>query len=104
LLTSDFEFYVKKFIYAYSPPPLGLPEILTDSISDLKAPGPDGLPSVFYKNFWDVVGEKLTHEVRHMLNGGQIPERWNETTIALIPKVEKPEKVTDLCPNSHRPL
>jgi hypothetical protein len=98
LLTSDFEFCVKHFRYAYSPPPLGLPEILTDSISDLKAPVPDGLPSVFYKNFWDVVSEKLTREVLHMLNGGQIPEGWNETTIALIPKVEKPEKVTNLCP------
>jgi len=71
-----------------------------DSIGDLKAPGPDGLPSVFYKNFRDVVGEKLTREVMHVLNGGHIREGWNETTIALIPKVEKPEKVTDLHPIS----
>jgi hypothetical protein len=69
-----------------------------DSIGDLKAPGPDGRPSVFYKNFWDAVGEKLTREVLHVLNGGQILKGWNETTIALIPKVEKPEKVTDLRP------
>jgi hypothetical protein len=71
-----------------------------ESIGDLKAPGPDGLPSVFYKNFWDVVGEQLTREVLHVLNGGGMPEGWNETTIALIPKVEKPEKVTELRPIS----
>jgi hypothetical protein len=45
-----------------------------ESIGDLKAPGPDGLPSVFYKNFWDVVGEQLTREVLHVLNGGGMPE------------------------------
>ena len=35
-----------------------------------------------------------------MLNGGCMPEDWNETTSALIPKVEKPEKVTELRPIS----
>ena len=34
-----------------------------DSIGDLKAPMPDGTPAVFFKNFWDVVGEQLTKEV-----------------------------------------
>jgi hypothetical protein len=29
-----------------------------DSIGDLKAPGPDGMAAIFYKRFWDVVGEK----------------------------------------------
>jgi hypothetical protein len=30
-----------------------------NSIGDLKAPGPDGMPSVFYKNFWDIVGGRV---------------------------------------------
>ena len=66
-----------------------------NSIDDLKAPGPDGLLTIFFKEYWDVVGGKLTSEV-----GEKIPEGWNETVIALIPKVEKPEKVTDLRPIS----
>jgi hypothetical protein len=71
-----------------------------DAIGDLKALGPDGMPAVFFKKYWDVVGEKLTQEVLNVLRGGQIPDGWNDTIISLIPKVEKPEKVTDLRPIS----
>lgn len=71
-----------------------------DSIGDLKAPGPDGMPAVFYKQLWDIVGGKLTTEVMQVLNGSTIPAGWNDTAIALIPKVEKPERVTDLRPIS----
>jgi hypothetical protein len=26
-----------------------------DGISDLKAPGPDGMPTIFFKRFWETV-------------------------------------------------
>ena len=71
-----------------------------DGIGDLKAPGPDGMPAIFYKNFWDTVGNQVVEEVLGVLNGGPIPEEWNETTIVLIPKVRKPELVKDLRPIS----
>lgn len=71
-----------------------------DSIGDLKAPGPLWAASDLLQILWDVTGGKQTQEVLHALNAGQIPESWNETTIALIPKVEKPEKVTELRPIS----
>lgn len=45
-----------------------------DSIGDLKTPMPDGMLAVFFKNFWDVVGEQLTKEVIAILKGGGIPE------------------------------
>lgn len=47
-----------------------------------------------------MVGEKVTREVLKVLNGGQFPEGWNETTIVLIPKVRNPEKLKDLRPIS----
>jgi hypothetical protein len=71
-----------------------------DSIGDMKAPGPDGMPSIFYKQFWEVVGEKVIAEVLQVLNGDQFPAGWNETTIVLIPKVPKPDKLKDLRPIS----
>lgn len=71
-----------------------------NSIGDMKAPGPDGIPSVFYKHVWEVVREQITKDVLEVLRGGQIPEGWNETTIVLIPKVPRPEKTKDLRPIS----
>lgn len=62
-----------------------------DSIGDLKAPGPGGLSSIFYKQCWDLVGNKVTQEVLDVLAGGDLLEGWNDTIIALIPKVQNPE-------------
>jgi hypothetical protein len=70
------------------------------SIGDLKAPGPDGVPSIFYKHFWQLVGDKVKREVLAVLNGNQMPQRWNETIIVLIPKVKSPERINDLRPIS----
>ncbi|KAK1695609.1 hypothetical protein QYE76_012306 [Lolium multiflorum] len=62
-----------------------------ESIGDLKAPGPDGMPAVFYKRYWGTVGDTVVNEVLSMLQGGSIPEGWNETVVVLIPKVQNPE-------------
>jgi hypothetical protein len=71
-----------------------------DSIGDLKAPGPDGMPAIFYKTFWHMLGLKVKEEVLGVLNGGQMPTGWNETTIILIPKVKNPECITEFRPIS----
>jgi len=71
-----------------------------DSIGDLKAPGPDGMPTIFYKRFWHMVGPKIQEEVLRVLNGGEIPEGWNETNIVSIPKVKNPEFLTQYRPIS----
>jgi hypothetical protein len=71
-----------------------------DSIGDLKEPGPDGMPAIFYKKFWHLVGPKIQEEVIEVLNGGQMPTGWNVTTIVLIPKTKDPERVTAFRPIS----
>ena len=71
-----------------------------NSIGDLKAPGPDGLPAIFCKKCWDLVGNKVTDEVLEVLAGGDFRDGWNDTTIVLVPKVSNPEEVKDLCPIS----
>ena len=32
-------------------------------IGDLKAPGPDGMHAVFYKRFWELLGDDMVKEV-----------------------------------------
>ena len=71
-----------------------------DSIGDLKAPGPDGMPAAFYKKYWHIVGEQVTREVLIVLHGGELPADWNETCVVLIPKVKDPDKMKDLRPIS----
>ena len=71
-----------------------------DSFGDLKAPGLDGMPALFYKKYWDVIGGKITEEVLNVLNGGDMPEGWNETCIVLIPKVTNPITMKELRPIS----
>lgn len=58
------------------------------------------MPAVFFKKYWDIVGEQLTAEVLEVVRGGSMPTGWNDTIISLIPKVERPDKVTDLRPIS----
>jgi hypothetical protein len=71
-----------------------------EGIGDLKAPGPDGLPAIFFKKYWHLVGHQVTTEVLHILNGGQFPDDWNNTCVTLIPKVKIPERMKDLRPIS----
>ena len=51
------------------------------------APGPDGLPLLFYKQFWDKVGGEVTGAVLSALNSGSFPKSINHTYITLIPKI-----------------
>jgi len=68
-------------------------------MGELKALGADGMPVLFYKKFWSMVGEKVK-EVLAIPNGADMPEGWNETVIVLIPKISSPEKLKDLRPIS----
>ena len=71
-----------------------------DHIGDLKAPGPDGMPSIVYKKHWYFMADKVVQEVLSVLNGGPMPEGWNDTTLVLIPKVKNPSRIKDLRPIS----
>lgn len=67
-------------------------------IGDLKASDLDGMPAIFYKRYWELVGEQVTAEVLSVLYGGNIPTSWNDTCVILIPKVKQQEKMNDLRP------
>lgn len=65
-------------------------------MGDLKKPGADGIPAIFYKKFWALVGEKVKSEVLAVLNGVAMPQGWNKTVIVLIPKTNSLGKLKDL--------
>ncbi|XP_074277325.1 uncharacterized protein LOC141600966 [Silene latifolia] len=66
----------------------------------LKAPGPDGIPACFYQKCWSLVKHDFTTGVLSILNSGRVLKELNRTFIALIPKTEAPEDVSDYRPIS----
>ncbi|KAK2635479.1 hypothetical protein Ddye_030271 [Dipteronia dyeriana] len=66
----------------------------------MKAPGLDGLPTLFYQKFWPVVENSITKVCLGVLNGGLGLQDVNQTLIVLIPKVKQADSVTDFCPIS----
>jgi hypothetical protein len=55
------------------------------------APGPDGMPALFYQKFWTIVGKDVTSFALKILNGGGNPSNINYTYICLIPQKEETE-------------
>ncbi|GAU31728.1 hypothetical protein TSUD_215290 [Trifolium subterraneum] len=65
-----------------------------------KAPGPDGYPAGFYQKNWSIVGIKLNEFVRQVWQQPDSISNINNTDICLIPKVDKPEFVSQFRPIS----
>lgn len=63
-------------------------------MTPLKAPGPNGMPSLFYQHFWSMIDSDVTNSILSWLNKGTLPSPINHTFITLIPKVDSPELVT----------
>ena len=61
----------------------------------LKASGPNGMPLLFYQNYWNLVGMDVTQFVLSFLNSACLPQHLNHTFITLIQKVNKPELVSE---------
>ena len=55
-------------------------------MKSLKAPGPDGFPALFYKHYWETVGDQIILATQSFFRSGRILSELNETFIALIPK------------------
>ncbi|KAK3205547.1 hypothetical protein Dsin_019593 [Dipteronia sinensis] len=65
-----------------------------------KAPGPDGLPTIFFQKYWDSVGPSVTDACLKCLNSGSSLLAVNDTLICLIPKVTRAERMTEFRPIS----
>jgi hypothetical protein len=65
-----------------------------------KSPGPDGVSFGFLKQFWSVVKDDFMRFVMEFHRNGRLPKGINATFIALIPKVDSPQRLHDFRPIS----
>jgi hypothetical protein len=70
------------------------------SISDSKAPGPDGFTSTFFKRSWEIIGTDFTEAIKYFFAKNFLPRCINATRIALVLKVENPSCMDDFRPIS----
>lgn len=68
------------------------------SISGIKAPGPDGFGSFFYKDAWNIIGEEIVAAVLDPLQSRIVLKELNNTSITLIPKTRYPSNVIEYRP------
>ena len=47
---------------------------LREYTGDLKALGADGMPSIFYKQYWQLLGERVMKAVLDVVNGGDMSQ------------------------------
>ncbi|GAU28869.1 hypothetical protein TSUD_293210 [Trifolium subterraneum] len=73
-------------------------EEVAEAIKNMKglvAPGPDGLPTLFYHTYWDIIKKEVTSGVLNVLNHKGDPTPYNQTYICLIPKKKNPSLPSD---------
>lgn len=60
------------------------------AINPEKAPGPDGMTSLFYQRLWSSIGRDVCAMVRNFFETGELDDRLNQTNLCLIPKTDRP--------------
>ena len=63
-----------------------------------KSPGPDGVNIGFIKDFWEDIKGDVMRFISEFHRNGKLSRGINSTFIALIPKVDSPQRLNDFCP------
>ena len=70
-------------------------EVALKQIAPLKALGPNGMPPLFYQNYWTLLGNDVTQSILHYLNSSSLLAALGHFFVTLIPKA----KNQSLCRN-----
>ena len=65
-----------------------------------KASGPDGMFTIFFQKYWNIVGNDVICMVLNVLNFNILVAEINKTNITLVPKKKNPAKMTEFRPIS----
>jgi hypothetical protein len=65
-----------------------------------KSPGPDEIIFVFYKDFWEDLRGDVMRFVSEFHQNGKLTKGLNSTFIALIPKIDSPQRLIEFRPIS----
>ena len=65
-----------------------------------KAPSPDGMRVLCYQQSWHIIKKDLLDMVNNFVLIGKLDTRLNITNICLIPKTERPTRITEMRPIS----
>jgi hypothetical protein len=65
-----------------------------------KSPGPDGVNLGFFKDFWVELKGDVMRFLSEFHRNGKLTKGINSTFIALIPKVDSPQRLNDFRPIS----
>jgi len=65
-----------------------------------KSPGPDGVNFGFIKEFWEELKDDVMRFISEFHRNGKFMKGINNTFIALIPKIDSPQRLNDFRPIS----
>ena len=65
-----------------------------------KALGPDGIPTFFYQQYWEVVKIDVVNTIQAFFHLGSLFKPLNHTFLTLIPKTPFPDEVSHFRPIS----
>jgi len=65
-----------------------------------KAPGPDGFPICFFREYWSMIKKDLIKMIRWVMKKGKMGGFTNSTYLALIPKENRPSSFSRFQPIS----
>lgn len=54
-------------------------EAALKQMKSISAPGPDGIPPIFFKHFWNILGPDVLSATLFVLNSRTIPPKINHT-------------------------
>jgi len=65
---------------------------------NFKCPGSDGVNLGFIKDFWDILKVNVMRFISEFHRNGRLAKGINSTFIALIPKIDSPQRLNDFRP------